>query len=306
MSKIGLVVEGGGMKCAYSAGVLDAFIDDNITFDYCIGVSAGCANAASYLAGQKGRNKRFYIDHISEPGYFGLKSYLKTHNLFGLQYIYGTLSNSNGADALDYSKLMLNRTEFLMVATDAQTGEARYFHKEEMPKDDYRIIMASSALPGACMPVEIDGRYYYDGGVADSIPVQKAFDDGCDKVVIIMSKTRDYVKKPESLRGFYSFKCRKYPQIIERLNNRHINYTKSQKLAYELEEQGKVIVFAPSEHVAMGTFTMDSVVNEKMYNLGVDDFMTQRAKLREFLELPIDSQGINASQNNESEKAKVN
>lgn len=284
MSKIGLIVEGGGMKCAYSAGVLDAFLDDNIKFDYCIGVSAGSANAASFLAGQKGRNRRFYTDHIFEPDYFGLKSYLKTHNLFGLQYIYGTLSNSDGTDSLDYRSLMLNNTEYIIVATDAVTGEPRYFHKEEMPKDDYRIIMASSALPGACLPVEIDGRFYYDGGVADSIPVKKAIEDGCDKLVVIMSKPRDFVKKPERLRGFYSFKCRNYPKIIELLNNRHIAYTDSQHMAYQLEQDKKAFIFAPSEHLSMGTFTMSREANEKLYKLGLKDYVSLRDELKQFID----------------------
>ena len=285
MSKIGLIVEGGGMKCAYSAGVLDAFLDDGIKFDYCIGVSAGSANLASFLANQRGRNLRFYTNHITEPGYFGLKNYFKTHNLFGLSYIYSTLSNSDGADYLDYRTLILNRTEFLIVATDAVTGIPRYFHKEEMPKDDYRAIMASSALPGACMPVEIDGKYYYDGGVADSIPVKKALDDGCDKIIIIMSKPRNYVKKPEGFKGFYSFKCRQYPKIVELLNNRHINYTKSQRLAYELESQGRAFIFTPDEAVSIGTFTMNSLSNQKMYDSGVTDYANRQKQFREFMEL---------------------
>ena len=92
MSKIGLIVEGGGMKCAYSAGILDAFIDENITFDYAIGVSAGSANVASFLAGQRGRNLRYYTDWIKDPGYFGVKSFIKTGNLFGLQHIYGDMT----------------------------------------------------------------------------------------------------------------------------------------------------------------------------------------------------------------------
>ena len=86
--KTGLVVEGGGMKCAYSAGILDRFLDEHITFDYCIGVSAGSANVASYLAGQRGRNLRFYVDHLHEPGYMGVKNLLRTGQFFGLQYIY--------------------------------------------------------------------------------------------------------------------------------------------------------------------------------------------------------------------------
>ena len=91
--RIGLVVEGGGMKCAYNAGILDAFLDHGITFDYCIGVSGGAGNLATYLAGQRGRNLRFFTEHIHSPDYFGLKRLLKTGDLFGLQYIYGTLTN---------------------------------------------------------------------------------------------------------------------------------------------------------------------------------------------------------------------
>lgn len=104
--KIGLVVEGGGMKCAYNAAILDAFLDHNITFAYCIGVSDGSRNLASYLAGQRGRNLRFFTEHIHTPGYFGLRSFLKTGDLFGLQYIYGTLTNSMGKDPLDFPTLI--------------------------------------------------------------------------------------------------------------------------------------------------------------------------------------------------------
>lgn len=283
MSKIGLVVEGGGMKCAYSAGVLDAFLAKNISFDYCIGVSAGSANVASYLANQPGRNLRFYTTHLKEPGYFGFKSYLKTHNLFGLDYIYGTLSNSDGADALDYEELEKNPSEFVLVTTNARTGKPTYFHKEDMKKDDYRIIKASSALPAACKPVEIGGNLYFDGGVSDSIPVKKAFEDGCDKVVVIMSKNRDFVKKPEGMRSFYTLKCHKYPKIVDLLNNRHKNYTESQRLTYKLEKEGKVFVFAPSKHLSMSTYAMDADANHKLYDLGIEDFKDQQNKLLRFM-----------------------
>lgn len=119
--KIGLVVEGGGMKCAYSAGILDKFLDDHIQFDYCIGVSAGAANTLSYLAGQRGRNLRFYTEHLSDPRYLSVHSLIRTGSLFGLQYIYGTLTNSDGKDPIDYDAIMKNPAEFYMPATDAVT-----------------------------------------------------------------------------------------------------------------------------------------------------------------------------------------
>lgn len=127
MGKTGLIVEGGGMKCAYSAGILDKFLDDSIAFDYCIGVSAGAANTLSYLAGQRGRNLRFYTVHLDDPRYLSVRSLLRTGNLFGLQYIYGTLTNSDGADPIDYDAIMKNPAEFYMPATDALTGRAAYF-----------------------------------------------------------------------------------------------------------------------------------------------------------------------------------
>ena len=159
MEKSGLIVEGGGMKCAYSAGILDAFLDDNVTFDYCMGVSAGAANTASYLAGQRGRNLRFYIEHVKDPRYISIKNLIKTGSLFGLQYIYGTLTNSTGNDPLDYDALAANPSEFHFPATNAATGKAEYFSKEDLGRDDYRGIMATCALPGFCKPISFHGNY---------------------------------------------------------------------------------------------------------------------------------------------------
>ena len=113
------------------------------------GASGGAGNLASYLAGQRGRNLRFFTEHIHTPGYFGLRSFLKTGNLFGLQYIYGTLTNSTGKDPLDFPTLKNNPSEYEIVVTNALTGKAEYFGKETMAQDDYRLIMASSAIPAA-------------------------------------------------------------------------------------------------------------------------------------------------------------
>ena len=284
MGKIGLIVEGGGMKCAYSAGVLDAFLDAHINFDYVIAVSAGAANAASYLAGQRGRNLRFYTDWTHDPEYFGLKSYLKTGNLFGLHYIYADLTNSTGKDPLDFPALLANPTEYWMVVTDAATGTPVYFPKSAMKQDDYRCIMASCALPAACKPIEIDGGLYYDGGVSDAIPVQRALTDGCDKVVAILSKPRGFVKKPEGMRLFYSTMCRRYPNTVKALNERHLMYAKSQKYLYDLEKDGKAFIFAPSAPPKMSTYTMERAVEQQLYDLGLQDYHTAEKALQGFMQ----------------------
>ena len=281
--KIGLVVEGGGMKCAYNAGILDVFLDHQITFDYCIGVSGGAGNVASFVAGQRGRNIRFFTEHIHSPQYFGVKSLLKTGNLFGLQYIYGDLTNTTGKDPLDFPAIMKNPAEYEVAATNAVTGEAEYFGKEDMKQDDYRPIMASSAIPAACRPVEINGVPYYDGGISDAIPVRRALEKGCDRIVVILSKQRDYVRKPQGMRFLYSTLCRKYPKIIEDIDRRHITYRENLQEVFDLEKKGKAFVFAPSEHVKVGTYSMDEKTERILYDLGVKDFSDQEEALKRFI-----------------------
>ncbi len=281
--KTGLVVEGGGMKCAYNAGILDAFLDEGISFDYCIGVSGGAGNLVTYLAGQKGRNLRFFTEHIHDKEYFGLKSLLKTGNLFGLSYIYGTLTNSGGRDPLDFAALMRNPAEYQAVVTNAGTGKPEYYGKERMAQDDYRLIMASSAIPAACRPVEMNGELYYDGGISDAIPVQHALEEGCGRLVVLLSKNRDYVRKPQEMRFLYSRLCRKYPRIVEAIDRRHITYNENLKQVFSMEKQGIAFVFAPSETIHVGTYSMDEKAELALYNLGIKDFRSRREGLKWFL-----------------------
>lgn len=281
--KIGLVVEGGGMKCAYNAAILDAFLDHNITFAYCIGASGGSGNLASYLAGQRGRNLRFFTEHIHSPGCFGLRSFLKTGNLFGLQYIYGTLTNSTGKDPLDFPTLKNNPAEYEVVVTNALTGKAEYFGKETMVQDDYRLIMASSAIPAACRPVELNDIPYFDGGLSDAIPVSRALEKGCDRLVVILSKMRDYVRKPQGMRFLYTMRCRQYPQIISLIDHRHIAYNQNLQEVFALERAGKAFVFAPSHPIHVGTYSMNEQSERDLYALGMEDFNKQKDALAAFM-----------------------
>lgn len=223
----GLVVEGGGMKCAYNAGILDSFLEHDISVDYCIGVSAGAGNLASYLAGQKGRNLRFFTEHIHSPRYFGLASLVSTGDLFGLQYIYGTLTRAGGKDPLDFEAVLRNPTRYEAVVTNALTGKAEYYGKDMLHQDDYRLLMASSAIPAVCRPVELGGTPYYDGGLSDAIPVRRALDKGCDRLVVILSKNRAYLRKPQKFRILYSGICRQYPEVVRAIDHRHEVYNQN-------------------------------------------------------------------------------
>ena len=281
--KYGLVVEGGGMKCAYNAAILDRFLDEGITFDYCIGVSAGSGNLVSYLAGQRGRNLRFFTEHIHDPEYFGLRSLLKTGDLFGIQHIYGDLTRADGKDPLDFPAFLNNPTEYEAVVTNALTGRPEYFGKEAMKQDDYRLIMASSAIPAVCHPVELNGVPYFDGGLTDAIPVRRALEKGCDRLVVILSKNRDYVKKPQGMRPLYRLACRRYPRIVEALNRRHTVYNQNFQEVFALEQAGTAFALPPSGPLHWGTTSLKEEAGRAQKDLGRRDFTAQKENLQNFL-----------------------
>lgn len=281
--KIGLVVEGGGMKCAYNAGILDAFLDAQLQFDYCVGVSAGAGNLVSYLAGQRGRNLRFFTEHIHSSRYFGLNSLIRTGNLFGLQYIYGELTNAGGLDPLDYPAFCGSPTVYQAVVTNALTGAPEYHGREWMQQDDYRLIMASSAIPAVCHPVELNGVPYFDGGLTDAIPARHALEQGCGKLVILLSKNRGYVRKPQGMRPLYRRFCRAYPHIVAAIDRRHTVYNANLQDVLALERQGRAFIFAPSEPLHMGTYTMQEAAARSLYDLGMRDFTARRDALLRFL-----------------------
>ncbi len=283
--KYGLIVEGGGMKCAYGAAILDRFLDEKISFDYCIGISAGSANLASFLAGQRDRNRRYYVEHSDDPRYLSLRNYFKTGSLFGLDYIYSYMTNSDGPDPLDFPALQRDNTEYEIVTTDGATGKPVYLNKSHMVQDDYWAVKASCALPAACKPVKHDGFTFFDGGVSDSLPIERALEKGCDKVVVVMSKPKGYVKKPQGGRWFYKIACRKYPAIVNALDNRHIMYSRELNRLYELEKEGKVFLYMMSRDIDISVYTKDKAIIQSVYDLGLEDYETLRPELHRFLDI---------------------
>ncbi len=272
--KTGLVVEGGGMKCAYTSGILDRLLDDKQHFEYAIGVSAGSSSTASFLAGQRDRNRRFFVDHITDPGYMGLSSVVRNKSFFGLDYIYMDMTSSHGVDPLDYDTMMSSGTDFRITATDAETGKPHYFRKEEIKKDDYRYFMATCALPVMCKPVEIDGRNYFDGGCSDSIPYKKALADGCDRIVVILCRPTDTVRVPEKHMHLIRRRMHKYPNIVDDIANRHNSYNKQLSGLLELKNQGKAFIFAPKVQLDITTYTKDQNKLQSLYDMSIDDYNT--------------------------------
>ena len=165
MTKTALIDVGGGFRAIFGTGVLDRCEEEGITFDHGYGVSAGSANLTSFIAHQPGRNHTFYTQYAYRKEYASFNSYLKNHNFANLDYVYGTLSNHDGEYPVDYEAFAANPTDFTVVACDARDGSTHYFDKSDIHYDNFDVLKASSAVPVACEPYEINGVPYYDGGI---------------------------------------------------------------------------------------------------------------------------------------------
>lgn len=270
--KIGCVDVGGGVRDIYGAGVLDYFLDEGIMFDYCIGVSAGSGNCASFVALQRGRNKQFYLDYILRKEAIGAGRLLRTGSFLDLNYVYGTLCAKDGENPLDYSSLIKSKTDFTVVATDAETGKAAYFDKNnDMAEDDYKILMASSCLPVFCKPVDIKGRKYYDGGLSDPIPFEKAVESGCDKIIVILTKPVNAQLNQNRNSLGASILKRKYPNFSEAMSSAAYTYSKQLENALKLQEEGRALILAPDDIMGLGTLTRDKEKLLKLYEKGYSD-----------------------------------
>lgn len=269
--KIGIIDVGGGLRGIYAAGVFDWCMDNGIVFDYAIGISAGAANLASYLSGQRGRNYMFYEEYSSRWQYMSAKTLLRTGSFLNLQYIYGTLSNSGGENPLDFKKMKENPTEWYMIATNAKSGKPHYFTREDFHQNDYRALMASCCIPVVCKPVEIDGELYYDGALGDTIPLDKAFADGCDKVVVLLTKPENTVRNNKAESKLAGLISHRYPKAAEQLTLRAQHYNEGIVKAKKAAAEGKVLIIAPDDTCGVKTLTRNQNALKKLYVKGIED-----------------------------------
>lgn len=269
--KTGVIDVGGGLRGVYAAGVFDFCLDAEIPFGLAIGVSAGSANIVSYMAGQKRRNYPFYTEYPFRKEYMSLHNFLFKKSYLDLDYIYGTLSNSDGENPLDYPRLISNPCEFLAVATDARTGEAKYFDKSDIHQDDYSVLKASCAIPLVCRPYEVCGVPYYDGALGDAVPIEKAFQCGCDKVVLILTKPRDFLRAPDRDVKLANRLRKRYPAAAEKLRQRAEQYNHGVELAKQYEAQGRMLIVAPDDTCGVDTLTRDREALRRLYEKGYHD-----------------------------------
>ena len=280
MYKSGLVLEGGGIRGLYSSGVLDAFMENDITFPYVIGVSAGCCNGVSYIGKNLHRMRDITLGYSGDERYKSVKSMLKNGEYLNSKWIFGELSYD--MFPLDYDTYEKSHTTLCAVATNAYTGKPEYFYPRGF-RNGCEELRASCALPVATKPVPLGDSLYYDGGVSDSIPLKHAFEDGCEKCVVILTQDKNYVKKPMNHEKAIKKILRKYPNVVQGVLNRHNMYNDQRKYVFEMQKQGKALVICPDEPLHCSTLNVSAEQQKDIYQIGYTQGLEYIDKVKEFI-----------------------
>lgn len=280
--KKGLVMEGGAMRGMFTAGVTDVLMEHQIEFDGAVGVSAGAVFGCNFKSKQPGRVIRYNAAYCSSPQYAGLGSFLKTGDLFGEQFCYHDVPEH--LDPFNYDTYRENPMEFYVVATDANTGEARYKRVDSCNKSELLWMKASASMPLVSKIVCVDGYELLDGGIADSIPIQFLESLGYDRNVVILTQPRDYVKGKNQLMPLAKVMLRKYPAMIEAMENRHIHYNETLDYIRKREKEGSLFVIRPPKKLEVSKLERDRQRLLTAYRMGREAMKSHLRDLQKFLE----------------------
>ncbi|MGI6108321.1 MAG: patatin-like phospholipase family protein [Eubacteriaceae bacterium] len=259
-----LVLEGGGLRGIWSAGVLDRFMDLGLTFPYIIGVSMGAITGASYVSRQRGRFIGFVQENLRRPAYMGWGNLLREGNYFGRRFAYEV--SPRRFLPFDFKAFYNSPERLISTATDIRTGRAVYFEKNENRLGD--IMAATSSIPFVSRPVSIGPGLYLDGGTSDSVPIQRALDDGYNRAVLILTRPRGYRKEPYAHPLLARSCYRKYPKMAEAILNRHKHYNRTMDQIDRLEDSGQIFVFRPDKPIQSAMLNRDLADVEDHYNEG--------------------------------------
>ena len=278
---IGLVLEGGAMRGLYTAGVLDVFLDNNIKVDGIIGVSAGVLFGVNYLSKQKGRAIRYNKKFAKDKRYMGMRSFLNTGNIINRDFAYYEIPFK--IDVFDEETFEKSNTDFWATVTNIETGEAEYLKLTNV-FEQMELLRATSAMPIVSEIIEIDGKKYLDGGVSDSIPVEKCKSMGYDKIIVVLTRTIEYRKKKASS-TLAKIKYKEYPKLIETMENRYKKYNETVEKIIDMENKKEIFVIRPSKDLKIKRIEKDVDKLQAMYDLGVSDCKKQLEKLKEYINL---------------------
>lgn len=281
--KLGIVMEGGASRTSFSCGVMDCFLEENLMPDYFVGVSAGIAFGVSYLSGQRGRNRQILEKYMSDKRYMGAK-YLfdrKGRTFYNIPFVFDEIPNK--LLPFDYEAFAAFPGEVEAVVTNIKTGGAEYLPVSRAD-EKFPAIVASCALPALFQPVKVGKRYYLDGGVSDSIPYQRAFEKGCDKVIAVLTRPRGYVKTTEKSVHLVSSLYRDYPNLVKSMKHRAKDYNDCMNHLCRDEKAGKVFIIAPKDTMGVGRTESSPEKLLKLYEEGYYQAKEEMHALKLYLE----------------------
>lgn len=283
MKNVGLVLEGGGIRGAYTSGILDYFLEKNLEFKYIIGVSAGAIYSASYISKQKGRNLNIFMKYVTDDRYMGFKYLVKTGNYINLDFAYTKMTYE--LEPFDYDTFKKNDVVYKIGAFNCETGKTDFFEKKDIKNEDELLkdLMASGCLPFLSKETVIDNKIYLDGGIAAPIPIYTSILDGNEYNVVILTEPDGYKKTPLKAKSLIKVYYKKYPAVSKALLNRHNVYNKALKHIESLEKKGKAFIFRPSDKIGVGRLEKDTRKIKNLYELGRKDAERNYRKLLEWL-----------------------
>ncbi|MGN0777480.1 MAG: patatin family protein [Candidatus Ventricola sp.] len=278
--KTGLVLEGGAMRGMYTAGVIDSFLDHDVQVDGILAVSAGACFGCNLFSKQRGRVLRYNKRFMGNPRNVSLRSLLTTGDIINREFAYYTIPTQY--DVFDEAAFEAHGGEYWVVVTNVETGEAEYMQMHHL-LEDIEMMRASASMPFCSRMVEIGGKKYLDGGIADSIPVRQAMTMGFDKVIVVLTQPLSYRKKPMNpamIKAYY----RKYPNLCRTLLERHERYNAQTEEVRRLEQEGKIFVIRPQEALNIRRLEKDPAELERVHGLGFKDSEESMAALKAYLE----------------------
>ena len=276
-----LVLEGGTFRPIFSSGVMDALLDNNIDFPYVIGVSAGISDGVSYVSKQKKRNYDILVNLRQDKRYVGFRNFFSDKSFFGIKFVFEDIPKE--VFPFDWDTYFKNPAKVLVGVTNATTGKTEYLDGKTMDKK-CTMLKATCALPLMFPAIKVGEEYYYDGGISDSIPVEKAIADGNEKLLIVLTRPYGYKKTLSKANIFAAKRLKKrFPNMEKPLLTRHEMYNRELQLCEKLEKEGKAVVLRPSEDVSIDSLEKDIEKIKRIYNYGYDLAVENIDKIRSLL-----------------------
>lgn len=280
--KKGLVLEGGGMRGLFSAGVMDVMMEAGVTFDGVIGVSAGASFGCNYKSHQPGRVLRYNLNYVDHPDYMGLLSWLKTGNFIGAEFAYHTLPTQ--LDVFDDATFESNPMEFYVVCLDAETGKPIYKRVDKCDRDGRDWIRASGSMPLVSVPVKLEGHTMLDGAMGDNIPLQYFQSIGYERNIVILTQPRGFQKSPSKAFPLIKLLMKgRYPKVVEAMQHRHELYNKQLLYLAEQERKGQTLLIYPPHKIDISRVEKNKQKLQATYDLGRSTALDLLPVIRNFL-----------------------